>query len=75
MTTVKIKTAPVQILTDGENPYGTYTGSYSVTPGSAAVTLQTADKLVRRNITVQSIPVTETENDAGGTTVTIGGEA
>lgn len=49
-----------------------YHGTYSVTPTLNEQTLATANKYLSRDIIVQSIPVAEVSNSAGGTTITIG---
>jgi hypothetical protein len=49
-----------------------YDGPYSVTPDESDQTLETSHKALNGNITVKGIPYTETENSAGGVTVTIG---
>lgn len=51
-----------------------YDGAYEVTPIFAEITLETAGKTMRRDVSVESIPVHSTTNLSGGYTVTIGGE-
>lgn len=51
----------------------TYNGSYSVTPSSESLTLETAAKFLDADIRVEKIPYAEVSNNSGGTTVTIGG--
>lgn len=56
------------IDTDAEK----YTGEYMVTPAAeTSVTLNTENKLLEEDITVNQIPFEETENNTGGSTVTI----
>ena len=52
-------------------PY--YEGEYTVTPRlNESVILETEQKSMSQNVTVQPIPIYETENSAGGLTVIIG---
>lgn len=56
----------------GEIPYDYYNGPYVVTPILYnEQTLQTMQKIMRNNVTVEAIPVTTT-NPHGGQTVVIG---
>ena len=50
-----------------------YEGSYSVTPAVEEQTLETKEKLMTDNVTIQEIPYYDTSNNAGGTTAYIGG--
>lgn len=51
-----------------------YTGRTTVIPKAfQSQTLQTSGKRMNRNVIVTEIPYYETSNDAGGITVTIGG--
>lgn len=51
----------------------TYDGEYTVTPVLwADITLETAQKMMARDLTVKEIPVTQTSNPYGGKTVVIG---
>ena len=51
-----------------------YTGAYTVSPRfNESVTLETAGHSCSGNITVLGVPLTETENEYGGITLTIGG--
>lgn len=50
----------------------TYDGEYSVTPRFYEQTLETKEKLMIDNVTVEVIPAHEVTNPAGGLTVTIG---
>ena len=49
-----------------------YTGPYTVTPSTNQQTLQTEDKAMTGNVVVNAIPYTETDNAAGGKTLSIG---
>ena len=49
-----------------------YIGEYDVTPSFTAQTLQTRNKSMLNDVTVQSIPVSEVTNPQDGITVTIG---
>ena len=52
-----------------------YTGTYTVTPCvDEAVVLNTADKLMKDDVTVEKIPQFEVENEQGGKTLIIGDE-
>ena len=48
-----------------------YDGEYEVTPRLQAQTLETADKTMRKDITIKEVPVSETTNPDGGTTIVI----
>lgn len=51
-----------------------YSGEYTATPKiNEDVTLETKNKFMSDNITVVAIPVSETDNSAGGQTLKIGG--
>lgn len=55
--------------------YPSYNGAYTVTPlADADVTLETAEKLLTADITVQKIPYVEVTNASGGTTIYIASE-
>lgn len=54
------------------NPAETYESEHEVTPKFVPQTLNTADKMLTKDITIGEIPYTETPNSAGGVTVTIG---
>ena len=64
--TVRVETPVVRTETHPE-----YEGEYSVIPKTTAQTLPTADKIMRNDLTVFSIPYWETGN-ISGTTVYIG---
>ncbi|MGM9763498.1 MAG: hypothetical protein ACI3ZQ_05725 [Candidatus Cryptobacteroides sp.] len=52
-----------------------YTGEYSVTPSAdSAQTLETAQKYMGGNVTVEKIPYYEMDNPSGGTTIYIGSD-
>ena len=50
-----------------------YTGPYTVKPDFSVQTLPTTDKTLRDDVTVEAIEVSRVSNQAGGTTVYIGG--
>lgn len=50
-----------------------YSGEYEVTPTTEVQTLETEGLKMTDDVTVEQIPYSETSNDEGGTTVTIGG--
>lgn len=49
----------------------TYDGEYSITPKLEAQTLPTKKKVMSDDIKVEAVPVYETSNNSGGTTVYI----
>lgn len=52
-----------------------YTGGYTVVPRvGQAVILPTRKCLMTDNVTVTEIPMTEQPNEAGGITLTVGGQ-
>ena len=55
------------------NTHKPYSGSYNVTPlPYIDQQLRTEDKIMEQNLIVEKIPYHETDNNAGGRTVTIG---
>lgn len=48
-----------------------YAGPYEVTPTSHEQSLDTADKHMRRDVTIHKVPYYETSNEGGGVTVSI----
>ena len=52
--------------------YEVYEGTYTVTPKTAAQTLETQNKLMQSDVVVEKIPYAEVTNNTGGKTVTIG---
>lgn len=50
-----------------------YAGSYEVIPALDSQTMETAGQLMRKDVTIKPIPIYEVSNNAGGTTVIIGG--
>lgn len=67
---VAVGVSPVQIV-EHQN---LYTGEYTITPDITPVVLPTRDKLMAEDVTVHKIPLWETGNPQGGTTILIGGE-
>ena len=51
-----------------------YDGEYEITPRVTAQTMSTRDKVMLDDVTIQAIPVYETSNNSGGTTVYIAKE-
>lgn len=49
-----------------------YTGEYNVTPRVYQQTLETKDKVMKENVTVEVIPLAKVINLSNGYTVTIG---
>lgn len=54
--------------------YNCYSGACEVIPKTKAQVLETCDKLMTKNVTVQAIPYYEVENPQGGNTIIIGGD-
>lgn len=54
--------------------YEVYEGSYTVTPKVTSQELETADRLLKENVTVNAIPYWDVSNETGGSTVYIGSE-
>lgn len=57
----------------GSGYHQTYTGEYIVTPTVAGQTLETQNKLMTDDVTVEAIPYHEVSNLFNGLTITIGG--
>lgn len=53
-------------------PYDEYEGPYDVVPRFREQTLETKNKLMTDDVTVETIPVYRTINPSGGNTVSIG---
>lgn len=54
-------------------PLPWYEGEYELTPIWEDVTLETKQKSMSDNVTIQAIPYAEVDNPSGGVTVIIGG--
>lgn len=55
--------------------YDIYDGEYEVTPNAhKSQTLETADKLLKENVTIAKVPYWETSNPSGGNTIYIADE-
>lgn len=52
--------------------YEFYDGSYVMTSSSSNQTMNTKNKILLDDVTIESMPRTEVENDGGGTTIIIG---
>lgn len=70
--------APVKrisaVIGNSGGGYPKYEGEYEVIPSmSDDITLATADKLMQSDVTVHKVPRYDVSNEAGGTTVYIGG--
>lgn len=50
-----------------------YTGDYDVIPKVSPQSLETAEKLLTKDVTIEAIPYYEVSNSSGGVTVIIGG--
>nr|DAJ71669.1 MAG TPA: hypothetical protein [Caudoviricetes sp.] len=69
---VEIELRDVVVQAGGE-AISVYEGAYEVTPRvNGPVVLPTKDKRMNDDVTVNAIPVSETDNEAGGVTLTIG---
>lgn len=67
---------PVEIITKIQHyvsDYDDYEGEYSIVPDWEAQTLQTKNKIMHADVTVEGIYINSAENLAGGNTVYIGG--
>ena len=62
-----------QVRVVRESLYPDYEGETTVTPGTAPRVLETADTVLREDVTVEAIPYCETSNPSGGYTAIIGG--
>lgn len=49
-----------------------YVGIYEVIPDKNSITLETANKLMKRNVLVEAVPTYIVSNISGGTTFVIG---
>lgn len=56
----------------GENTYKIYEGTYDINPKITMQELETKDKVMLDNVTVNEIYYNETENESGGMTAQIG---
>lgn len=65
--TGKLSTAP-------SHSYPPYTGDYEVTPKTTPQTLETAGKVLAKDIVVNAVPYFETSNEQDGWTVYIAEE-
>ena len=52
----------------------TYDGSYEVIPKTEGQTLETNQKYMKSDVTIQKIPFYDVSNESGGSTVYIGSE-
>lgn len=52
--------------------YEVYEGEYKVTPSVSNQTLDTANKLMKSDVTIEEIPYAEVSNNSGGKTASIG---
>ena len=65
----------LQIVTQTEEGLGIYDGETVITPSATSeIVLETAQKLVREDITVKKIPYYEVSAPTGGTTIYIASE-
>lgn len=49
-----------------------YSGQYVIIPSTERQTLNTMKKILTDYVTVRAVPYVESDNEAGGTTITIG---
>lgn len=54
-----------------ELDHNDYQGVYEITPRVEAQTINTMDKIMRADVTVNEIPYSETTNPSGGKTINI----
>ena len=57
----------------GQGSYDIYTGEYTVVPTFENQTLETENKFLTNNVSVEAIAMTRVSNPSGGITVNIGG--
>lgn len=62
------------LVTTEDNSADEYKGGYTVTPSRKTQVLETQNKLLKENITVNEIPYAEVSNLGGGTTFYIARE-
>lgn len=55
-----------------DSNYEVYEGAYIVTPSVSNQTLETANKLMQSDVTIEEIPYAEVSNNSGGKTASIG---
>lgn len=60
----------INVVTKSEYDY--YEGDYEITPKVTKQTVETKDRIMKNDFTVNEIPVFEVSNTSGGKTVTIG---
>ena len=70
ITVLSAKLDGVTIVAGESKPYE---GPYSVIPTFEQRILETKDRALLENVTVEPIPITKTSNTSGGNTVIIGG--
>ena len=70
---IEIDIDAVSVITVGGGDTDEYEGEYTIVPKLAAQTLLTKDRVLRKDIPVEEIPITVTANTAGGNTIIIGG--
>jgi len=70
-TNISLKVDEYALTVQSDHDY--YDGEYSVTPEFFAQTLETANKIMENDVTVEAIVVSRTTNPSGGKTVYIGG--
>lgn len=70
--TIEIFDGEIENGVEIPNTVDGYEGDYSIIPSTENQILDTQNKLLKQNIEIKAIPYTETENSAGGITVTIG---
>lgn len=58
----------IQVLVTQRQDAESYTGPYTVTPKAEEQTLNTKDKVMDDDVTIESIPIYEVSNESGGTT-------
>ncbi len=62
------------VIGKGSNDYPVYSGDYEVVPKFEEQVLETADKVLKKDVKINSIPRYDVSNEAGGVTVYIATE-
>lgn len=69
--TLKDESGTIELKPPSMNAYPVYDGETLVIPKMEDQELETKNKTVKENITVEKIPFSKTSNNAGGNTVVI----
>lgn len=75
LQSVSVLTGTINVLQNGGGEYEIYDGPYRVIPKTdSEIVLDTDNKLMINDVTVEQVPYYETLNLSGGNTVYIGGD-